>query len=63
MFGEINNALLNAKPRPLLYNRIFGLGGRVMLLDDVRKILAEGKQYLAAGHVEKQFDFVKVRGD
>lgn len=63
LFGEINNALLNANPRPLLYNRIFGLGGRVMLLDDVRKLFAENKQYLEAGQVEKQFDLVKVRGD
>jgi len=63
LFGEINNALLSASARPLLYNRIFGLGGRVMLLDDVKKIFTESRQYLEAGHVDKQFDFVKVRGD
>ncbi|MFC1761712.1 pyruvate ferredoxin oxidoreductase [Planctomycetota bacterium] len=63
VFGEINNALLNTRPRPLLYNRTFGLGGRVMLLDDVRALFTESKQYLENGRIETPFKYVKVRGD
>ncbi len=63
LFGEINSALLHTTAHPLRYNRLFGLGGRVMLLEDVREIFAESQRYLAAGHVEEMFRFVKVRGD
>ncbi len=62
LFGEISNALYNLEDRPLLYNRTYGLGGREMLLDDLKDVFQESKDYLNNGKVEKIFDFLKVRG-
>ncbi len=63
LFGEISNALYAAETRPLLYNRTYGLGGREMLLDDIKEVFAESKEYLDNGKVEKIFDILNVRGD
>lgn len=63
LFGEIRTALYDAEPRPLVYNRTFGLGGRELFPDDIRELFAESKRYLQNGKVEKTFDFLNVRGD
>jgi pyruvate ferredoxin oxidoreductase alpha subunit len=63
VFTEICTALYNARPRPMLYSRTFGLGGRELLLHDIREIFDESKRYLESGKVEKMFDFLNVRGD
>ena len=62
LFSEISNALYDAEARPLLYNRTYGLGGREMLLDDIKDVFKESKEYLNNGKVEKMFDFLNVRG-
>ena len=62
LFSEISNALYDAEPRPLLYNRTYGLGGREMLLDDIKDVFKESKEYLDNGKVAKMFDFLNVRG-
>jgi len=62
LFSEISNALYDAEPRPLIYNRTYGLGGREMLLDDIKDVFKESKEYLDNGKVEKMFDFLNVRG-
>jgi len=62
LFSEISNALYDAEAKPLLYNRTYGLGGRVMLLDDIKDVFKESKEYLDNGKVEKMFDFLNVRG-
>jgi pyruvate ferredoxin oxidoreductase alpha subunit len=63
LFGEIRTALYDAEPRPLVYNRTFGLGGRELFPDDIRELFAESKRYLQNGKVERTFDFLNVRGD
>jgi len=63
LFGEIRNALYDAQPRPLVYSRTFGLGGRELLLDDVRDLFKESAGYLENGKIEKLSDFLNVRGD
>jgi pyruvate ferredoxin oxidoreductase alpha subunit len=63
LYSEISNALYNAEARPLLYNRTYGLGGREMLLDDIKDVFAESKQYLESGKVETMYKFLNVRGD
>ena len=63
LFSEISNALYDAEAKPLLYNRTYGLGGREMLLDDIKDVFKESKEYLDNGKVEKMFDFLNVRGD
>jgi len=62
LFSEISNALYDAEDRPLVYNRTYGLGGREMLLDDIKDVFNENKEYLNNGKVEKMFDFLNVRG-
>ena len=62
LFSEISNALWGLDNRPLLYNRTYGLGGREMLLDDIKDVFKESKEYLSSGKVEKMFDFLNVRG-
>jgi len=62
LFGEIRTALYDADPRPLIYDRTFGLGGRELFPDDIREIFAESKRYLKSGKIEKLFDFLNVRG-
>ena len=62
LFSEISNALYNAEEKPLLYNRTYGLGGRVMLLSDIKDVFKESREYLENGKVEKMFDFLNVRG-
>ena len=62
LFSEISNALYDAEAKPLVYNRTYGLGGREMLLDDIKDVFKESKEYLNNGKVEKMFDFLNVRG-
>ena len=62
LFTEIRTALYDMPHRPLVYNRVYGLGGRDMLMSDIEKIFAESKNYLSAGKIEKVFDFFNVRG-
>lgn len=62
LFNEIRSALYDLKERPLIYNRIFGLGGRELFIEDIHKIYEESKMYLKQGYVEKIFDYLNVRG-
>ena len=62
LFSEISNALYDAEAKPLVYDRTYGLGGREMLLDDIKDVFNENKEYLNDGKVEKIFDFLNVRG-
>ncbi len=63
LFAEIRTALYEANPRPLVYNRTFGIGGRELYPNDIRDIFAESARYLQAGKVDTVFKFVNVRGD
>ena len=63
LYSEISNALYDAEAKPLLYNRTYGLGGREMLLDDIKDVFKESKEYLNNGKIEKMFKFLNVRGD
>ncbi len=63
LFAEIRTALYEANPRPLVYNRTFGIGGRELYPNDIRAIFAESARYLQAGKVDTVFKFVNVRGD
>lgn len=62
LFGEVRTALYDLPQRPLCYNRVFGLGGRDMPMDQVRAVFAESARCLAAGKVDREFDFLCVRG-
>jgi len=62
LFVEICGSLYDADPRPMLYSRTFGLGGRELLLNDIRDLFEESKRYLNEGKNEKTSDFLNVRG-
>jgi len=62
LFVEIRTALFDASKKPMVYNRIFGLGGRELFMSDIHDIFDENKTYLKTGKVEKMFDYLKVRG-
>jgi len=62
LFNEIRSALYDLKERPLVYNRVYGLGGRELFIEDIEKIFAENARYLANGSIEKTFDYLNVRG-
>ena len=62
LFTEIRSALYNLPKKPLCYNRIYGLGGRDLLMSDIKALFEESTSYLDKGSVEKDFDFICVRG-
>jgi len=62
LFTEIRAAIYDLPQRPLCYNRIFGLGGRDLLMSDIESLFAESASYLEKGSVQKAFDFICVRG-
>ncbi len=62
LFGEIRTALYDCAEKPIVYNRVFGLGGRELFPEDIVRIFAESKEYLEAGAAEKLYDILSVRG-
>jgi len=63
LFVEIRTALYDVEPRPIVYNRTFGLGGRDLFPADIADVFAESERYLQAGKAEKVYDILGVRGD
>lgn len=55
LFTEVRAALYDGDAKPLCRNRIFGLGGRDLLMEHVREIFADESAV-------KPFDFLGVRG-
>lgn len=62
LFTEIRTALYDSPSKPLVYNRIYGLGGRDLFMEDIHTLFAESKTYLENGRVENLFDYLNVRG-
>ena len=62
LFTEIRTALFDAAGKPLVYNRMYGLGGRDLFMEDIDQLFEENKAYLKAGKAEKVFDYLNVRG-
>jgi len=63
LFSEICAAMYDVPTRPLLYNRVYSLGGRDVFTSDIEKIFAESKRYLTQGRVDKVFEYYNVKGD
>ena len=62
LFQEVRASLYDLPDRPLVYNRIFGLGGRELAAGDIREIYELSAEYLKAGGADKLFDYINVRG-
>lgn len=63
LFQEIRTALYDMPEKPIIYNRIFGLGGREMNTDDITKIYELSSRYIEEGGADKLFEYLNVRGD
>lgn len=62
LFTEIRAALYDLSDKPLCYNRVFGLGGRDLMMRDIEAVFEESKGYLKKGSLDSVFDFMSVRG-
>lgn len=62
VMSEVRSALYDSNVRPLLTNYVYGLGGREISLDDIRKIFDEQKQVAASGKIVKLIQHFGVRG-
>lgn len=61
LFPEFRSALYDAPKRPLMINKIFGLGGRDLGLQHVRDIVAELLKTAETGKVETLAEYITVR--
>jgi pyruvate ferredoxin oxidoreductase alpha subunit len=63
LFTEFRSALYDVPSRPLMINKIFGLGGRDLGLDDIRKVYAELAKLAESGKNTKAvYEYISVRG-
>lgn len=61
VFMEISSALYALKERPVLINRIYGLGGRDYLPEHGEAVLNELDEIAKGGKVEKHKEYIGVR--
>ncbi|AKG39139.1 pyruvate ferredoxin oxidoreductase [Infirmifilum uzonense] len=63
LFMDTSTALLKAKRRPLLFNVVYGLGGRDLTPGDVEKIVMKAEEVLRRGESPEEPVWVGVRGE
>ncbi|MDI6730951.1 MAG: transketolase C-terminal domain-containing protein [Candidatus Margulisbacteria bacterium] len=61
VFTEVRSALYEQSNKPLLTNYIYGLGGREISLDDIRRIFVEQVEAAASGKVRGPVQHFGVR--
>ncbi len=61
LFMEISSALYPLQKRPLLINKIYGLGGRDYLPSHAEQVLNELKEIAASGNVRTIKEYIGVR--
>lgn len=61
LFMDVASALYNLRDRPLLFNVIYGLGGRDLLPEHVEHVFAKAKEFARKGEVEEREIWVGVR--
>ncbi len=61
LFTEISAATLHMKNRPLMTNKIYGLGGRDFMPEQAEKVLDELNKILKAGKVKTVKEYIGVR--
>lgn len=52
LFSEIRSAMYELNKKPLLTNYVYGLGGREISLEDIRKIFDEQKEGAVSGKIQ-----------
>ncbi len=61
LFIEVRSALYDLPKRPVAINKIFGLGGRDLGLDDLRKVFEELVTLLDKGQAKSLYEYITVR--
>jgi len=61
LFSEFRSALYDAGARPLMINKIFGLGGRDLGLQHVRDVFHELLKISETGKIETLAEYMTVR--
>lgn len=61
LFSEVRSALYDVPKRPIMINKIYGLGGRDLGLEDVRKVYRELVKLAESGNVTTLYEYITVR--
>ncbi len=61
LFMEVRSALYDVPKRPVMMNKIYGLGGRDLGLEDVRKVYRELVKIAESGNVTTLYEYITVR--
>ncbi len=61
LFIEVRSALYDLPKRPVAINKIFGLGGRDLGLDDLRKVFEELVTLMDKGRAKSLYEYITVR--
>lgn len=63
LFMEFKSALYNRKNQPLMINKIFGLGGRDLMLPDIEMVYRELRDIKNTGKIRALSEYITVRGE
>ena len=63
LFMEFKSALYNNKKQPLMINKIFGLGGRDLMLPDIEMVYRELRDTKNTGKIRTISEYITVRGE
>ena len=61
LFMDVAAALYNLRERPMIFNVVYGLGGRDLTPDHVIQVFEKAKKFAEAGEVEEREVWVGVR--
>jgi pyruvate ferredoxin oxidoreductase alpha subunit len=61
LFPEFRSALYDAPKRPLIINKVFGLGGRDLGLNHVRDVFSELQTVADTGKIKTLAEYITVR--
>ncbi len=61
LFTEFRSALYDLPKRPMMINKIYGLGGRDLGLEDIRKVFKELVKLTESGKVKSLCEYITVR--
>ncbi|MEW6715590.1 MAG: pyruvate ferredoxin oxidoreductase, partial [Nitrospirota bacterium] len=61
LYAEISGALINLKKKPLMINKIYGLGGRDYLPDQAEQVLNELIEIAETGNIRITKEYIGLR--
>jgi len=61
LYMDVSTALYNMRERPLIYNVVYGLGGRELPIADIEKIFDDVLQVAKDGEVKKEIVWMGLR--